>query len=365
MRALIWSLPVQVLLALAPGWSAAQNSVTVPMEVEHNSNPALVPGGGSVLRYRLSPQFTMSRQSGSTRSVFSLGGVVERSSDTRVSAHRSDPNISYLLELTDPTSVWTLNASVTESSSRATEFEETGVVTADGTLRTGLLGARWARQINERTGLELAAGYADLDYETPVLIGYTEVNAEGLVRWQLAEGNRLELVGTAARLSPENDTVRSSRQGIMLGYETLVSPGFTVGAGLGSARTTGVRRGSDAVGELRLAFEGERLDTGLEWSREVAPSGTIGGYSLSQVLRWELSYALTESTSLLSGASRTRTLALDGGSGSTVSVGMRTELSSFWSMNLRLERVRATTATGTAARSNAVGVGFVYSHPDL
>lgn len=365
MRALVWSLPFQVLLVLAPGWSVAQNSITVPMEVEHNSNPALVPDGGSALRYRISPQFTMNRQSGATRSVFSIGGVVERSSDTQVSANRSDPNISYLLELTSPTSVWTLNASLSESSSRATEFEETGVVTADGTLRTGLLGARWARQLSERTGLELATGYAKLDYETPVLIGYTEVNAEGIVRWQLAEGNRVELTASGARLNPDDDTERSSRQGIMVGYETLVSPGFTVGAGIGAARTTGVRRGNDAIGELRLSYEGDRLDTGLEWSREVAPSGTIGGYALSQVMRWELSYALSESTSLVSSASRTRTLALDGGTGRGFSVGVRSELSPFWSMSVRLEHLRATTATGAAARSNAVGVGFVYSHPDL
>lgn len=361
------SLPIvaPMLLVLVSGMASAQNSVTVPMEIEHNSNPSLTPGGESVMLYRISPQYTMSRESGTARSIFSLGGVVERSSDTRVSAHRSDPNIRYQLELSAPTSVLTLNASLEEASSRTTEFEQAGLVTEDSTLRTGLVGARWAKELSERTGLELAAGYARLSYETPTLIGYSEVSAESLFSWQHAEGNRFELLGAAARLNPNDDTERSSRQGLLLSHETVINPSWTARAGLGTVKTTGVRRGNDAVGLLRLTYAGERLDSDLEWSREVAPSGTIGGYSLSQVYRWGLSYALSASTAVTSGVSRARTLDVDGAKGSAVSVGLRSELSTFWSMNVRFEHQRSTTATGITAKGNAVGVGFTYSHPDF
>jgi len=175
----------------------------------------------------------------------------------------------------------------------------------------------------------------------------------------------LELVSSAARLNPEDDTEQSAWQGITVGYETLLSPAFTLTAAVGAARTTGVRRGNDAVGALRLAYAGERLGSELEWSRAVAPSGTIGGYTLGQTSRWEMSYAMSASTSLSSGFSRTSVLAIDGAVGRGVFVGLRSELSPYWSMSLRLERLRAITAMGAAARSNAVGVGFVYSHPDL
>ncbi|MDO8903160.1 hypothetical protein [Hydrogenophaga sp.] len=365
MRCLAWSLSAQALLVLAPGWAFAQNAITVPIEVEHNSNPSLVPDGDSAIRYRVSPRYTMTRQDGPTRSVFSLGGVVERSSNTRVSANRADPNIGYLHEVTSPTSVLTLNASLEKTSSRTAEFEETGLVTEDGTLQTGLLGARWVGQLTDRTEVELAAGYADLRYDLPLLIGYTEVNAEGIHRWQLSEGNRLEVVGTVARLNPKNDVQRSSRQGIVLGYETVLNPSVTLGANLGAVRSTGVRRGNDAVGGVQVTYEGERLGSELAWARSVAPSGTIGGYALSQSFTWGLSYAVSESTTLTSGVARTRALDIDGGSGSSVSVGLRSELTPHWSMNMRLEQLRATTGSGVRARSTAVGVGFVYSHPDF
>jgi hypothetical protein len=121
----------------------------------------------------------------------------------------------------------------------------------------------------------------------------------------------------------------------------------------------------NTVGVVQLLYEGERLGTDMEWSREVGASGAGGGYTLTQGLSWDLSYSLTESTSLTAGSARARVLDIGRGTGGSVGFGVRSELSPFWSMAVRFERVRASTAGGETARGNSVSVGFVYAHPDL
>lgn len=365
MRAPVRFAVAPLILALSGGSLWAQHAISVPMEVEYNSNPTLTPDGESVTRYRVSPQYTLTRESGSTRSVFTFGGVVERSSNTQISDHRADPNIGYELEITAPTSVLTLNATLDEASSRTTEFEETGLVTEDSTVRTGLAGARWVKQLTDQTFLELAGAYARVRYETPLLTGYEQASAESSLGWQPAEGDRYTVMLSTARLNPDTGARHSSRQGLMLGHERRLSPSFRAEVGVGTVKTSGTRVGSDTVGMLLLAYEGERLTSDIEWVREISPSGSLGGYTLSQGLRWGLSYPLSEATTLTSSISRARSLELDGGDGQIFALGMRTELSPFWSMTFRVERARASFASGVTARGNAVGIGLVYAHPNF
>lgn len=365
MRATSRLLTVPVLLTLAAAPALAQHAVTVAAEVEHNSNPTLTPDGESVVRYRIAPQYTLTRETGRTRSVLSLGGVVERSSNVRVSDDRADPNISYELEVSAPTSTITLNASLEESSSRTTEFLETGLVTEDSTLRTGLAGARWATQLSEQTSLDVFGGLLQVRYDTPLLVGFSETSAEATLGWRPAEDHRYALMFSTARLNPNNDAENSSRQGLMASHQRQFSPTLSGEIGVGWVKTSGGRVGSDTVGTLRLAYGGERLGSDIEWLREISPSGSIGGYTLSQSLRWGLSYPLSESTTLTTSVSRARGLELDGGDGRIVTLGMRSELSPFWSFTVRLEHARATFASGERASGNAIGLGLTYAHPNF
>ncbi|MCU0762424.1 MAG: hypothetical protein ACK40L_02665 [Hydrogenophaga sp.] len=353
------------LLSLGTGTALAQHAISVPAEIEYNSNPALTPDGESAMLYRVAPQYTITRESGPTRSVLSFGGVLERSSDTRVSANRADPNISYELELSAPTSVITLNASLEEASSRTTEFLETGRVTEDSTLRTGLAGARWAKQLSESTSLELAGGYSQVRYDTPLLVGYSETRAESSLGWQPADGSRFSLAVAAARLNPDNNAERSRRQGLLVSHERQLSPTFSAQIGVGTVKTSGARAGRDTVGNLQLVYAGERLSSEIEWVREISPSGSVGGYTLSRGVAWGLSYPLTASTTLTSRYSRARSLEIDGSTGQSLAFGLRSELTAFWSMTVRLERARATLASGARANGNAIGIGLVYAHPNL
>lgn len=365
MRATVRLLTIPALLSLAAAPALAQHAITVATEVEHNSNPTLTPNGESVVRYRVAPQYTLTRESGRTRSVLALGGVVERSSNVRVSDHRSDPNISYELEVSAPTSTLTLNASLEESSSRTTEFLETGLVTEDATVRTGLAGARWATQFNEQTSLDLFGGHSKVRYDTPLLVGYAETSAEAALGWTPADGSRYALMLSGARLNPDNDAQNSRRQGLMVSHERQLSPTLSAEVGVGRVKTSGGRVGTDTVGTLRLAFEGERLSSDIEWLREISPSGSVGGYTLSQGLRWGLGYPLSESTTLTTSLTRARSLELDGGDGQVVSLGMRSELTQFWAFTARLERARATFASGERASGTAIGVGLIYTHPNF
>ena len=111
------------------------------MEVVRVSNPDLAAESrGSVTLYRVHPQYTLQTVQGSSRTELSLGGMIERSSNTDLSANRTLPSVRVLWESSSPVDVFGLRASLEEASTRETEFAEFGRVTRDSTQRTGTLG---------------------------------------------------------------------------------------------------------------------------------------------------------------------------------------------------------------------------------
>lgn len=375
-------------LSLAGSAAIAQNSLTVPMEVVRVSNPNLVPKGGlddggadgesadqrgSVTLLRIHPEYTLRSVRDGSRTELTLGGMIERSSNSDLSAHRSLPSVSVLWEGSSPTGVFGLRASLMEESTRETEFADFGRVTLDSTQRTGALGANWAKDLTSNTALELEAVYARVRYDTPLMRDYNETRMGAAHHWQRSADTRYSVTAVAARMRqdsraaplPEDDG-RASRTGIGLAYETRLSEGIDLAASAGVARTSAPRRKTHSVGGLRLSHEGERIGYTLAWSRDVSASGLSDGYVLAETTETSLTYPFTANTSLSIGAEHARSLEVGREAGTTVFARVRSELTPFWALTMGLEHRRVRPfGGGPNARGHSVAVGLVYSHPDF
>lgn len=344
----------------------AQNTLTVPMEVMRISNPELAAvSPGSVTVYRLHPQYTLESVQDSSRTELSLGAVIERSSNTDIRAHRTLPSVRVLWESSSPVSVFGLRASLEEASTRETEFAEFGRVARDSKERTGTIGGTWTRNLSASSSLELAAAHARVSYDAPLLVDYNETRGTLTHRIESDARTRYSLLASLAHLSPGSGLQSATRGELGLGYEVDLREALVLTARAGAARINASRDSTHFVGGLRLAYEGERLGYAVAWTRDVSPSGSVGGYVRSEGFDASLTYPLSINTLLTVGVTHARSLELERDAGATAYARIRSELSRFWAWTLSLEHRRAMPFVGPTARGNMVAVGLVYSHPDF
>jgi len=342
----------------------AQNTLTVPIEVVRISNPGLVTESpGSVTLYRLNPQYTLRMVQDSSRTELSLGGLIERSSNTDLSASRTLPSVGLLWERSTPVAVLQLRASLEEASTRETEFAEFGRVTRDSTQRTGVLGGQWTRELEAGTSLELATSYLRVSYDTPFLVAYNEARGTVTYRFDSSPNARYALTASVARLNPDGSAESASRGGVGLGYEIDLSEGLTLSATAGAVRTTALSRKTHPVGFLRLTYLGERVRSDVGWSRDVSASGTVGGYVRSENVDGSMIFPFTADTSLSVGIGHARSLGGVRDATASANVRILSELTRFWMFTIGLEHRRSMPSGLPTAQGNAVALGLIYSRP--
>jgi len=355
-----------VALLGVPGAAMAQHSVVVPLEMHHSSNPALTSDAPvGVVRFRVSPQYTIENQDGANLNRFSFGGVLERSSNTAVSAHRSDPNLSFELQRASPAGDLGLRVALSQASTREEAFSETGVVVSDATQRNVVLAGTLARNLSDVSRVELGLGANEVSYDTPRLVDSREFRSSVRFSRDLREDMQVMARWEGSRLRPDQGVVRSSRNSLGIGLSSRLSEAVRLVAEVGTVRTSGLVSSSDPATLLRLEYTGERLSSTLEWARSSTAFGATGGYAATRVLGWTAEYPLSERTSVNLSAAHTRSQGAGGAAGSNWTAGVRHALGEFWSVEGRLGQLRSRPSTGGSASANLVGLLLTYSHPDF
>lgn len=349
-------------------WSPAlaQNALTVPAEVHRISNPDLAPESrGSVTLYRLHPQYTLQTRQDASRTELSLGALIEKSSNTDLSANRTLPSVRVLWENASPVAVLGLRASLEEASTRETEFADFGRVVLDSKERTAAVGGTWTHNLSAGTAVELDLSHARVTYDTPLLVDHRETSGSIAYRISTSANARYSLIAGASRLTPDGDRERQSRTELGAEYERDISEGLVLNATAGVVRTNNGRGKTSPVGALGLTYTGERVGYAVAWSRDVSADGSVAGYTRSQVFDVSASYPLTIDTSFYLGASHAQALDGERDAGTTAYARIQSELTRFWTLSIGLEQRRAKPSGGPTAKGHSLAVGLVYSHPDF
>lgn len=368
MRLTVLHFAVASATCLTTGTSWSQHALTVPMEIVHTSNPGMEPvSEGSVSVLRASPSYSIIKVDGAMRTELSLGAVLERSSDTALSANRSDPRLGASWQWSTPTSQLNLRGLLQDASTRTAEFDSTGLVTVDSTQRTLEVGADWSQDLSPVTRLNLGAARTEVDYETPLLVGHRESSTFAAIERTLAEDVQVSIEARYGRLQPDDVTLffNGTRSSLFLKYKAALSELWSTELGVGRVRTTGESSRDTNLGGLLLSYQGERLRSNLEWRRAVAPSGSLGGYGRTDSFVWTNGFALTSATSLEVTYGRSRSLEERTSIGRAASVVLRSDLSQFWSTFLSYEDRQSKPADGPKAHGRSVSLGLSYSHPDF
>lgn len=347
-----------------------QHSFTFTSGLEFDSNPSLSVANASVQRWRANPQYTLAQKGGAAEWSLMAAGQIERSSNTAISAHRSDPSLRFTWQNASPQGSLGLNASYVQASTRAAEFEESGFVTADRTQTTQALGLTWRHALAERHSVNTTFNHQWVDYDTPFLTSYSTTGGSAGWSFELSAQESLSLALNASRYIPRyggpGGVSSSSQWGVLAGYSASLTPTLQWQVQGGAVRVTGLNPGSTWQGNVQLSHKGARLDSTLSLGRSVITSATSTGFTPSNALRAQWAYAFSDRTNATFSIARTQTgsAAVPRTTASTMAVGVSTEITSFWRAGLNVQ-YKTSSRAAVRASAHVVSATLTYTHPDF
>lgn len=154
-----------------------QHDVSAGLSLEYDTNPSLAASGGDGLwRLAATPGYQLAGADGADQWHARGGLRLERSTDAAISAERQDPSLSLSWTRLAPAGQFGLSGSYEQASTRVTELQDTGRVSADGTRTAQSLSANWLGELDPRNSLSLVGGYADTRYSGGGLSDYANLN---------------------------------------------------------------------------------------------------------------------------------------------------------------------------------------------
>lgn len=368
-----------MLLCSTSAWADAQYSVSVPATVEYDSNPNLSTSGShGVMVERIVPQLDVTRVWGPDTWDLTLGATLQRSSDQAETSNRNDPNIGLRWTRQDELNTFTLSGQYAQTSSRAYELQQTGLVVADRTQTSKSLNAAWTRLLSERLSFNLGANYSNVIYSGSQsdqsglgLNNYTTAGVTTGLNYDLNETSAAFLTAGASVYSPSSSTLPVSHyQNLMLGYRKTASDTLQWTAQVGMARIEAESTNYAWQASLTGTYTGERLNSSITLGRLVTPSGATGGFSNSNQVSWQADYELTARLKAGAQASWMRSQS-EGGVGSIgqsntklIGLSLSYELTPSLTLALNGQRRQVDYTFGRAA-DNMVGLTLTYSRLDF
>lgn len=292
------ALPALIMLPMVVQASPIQHSLTVSATAEHDSNPALSSTNEvSVNRVIIIPSYTLTRVKANTELSINAKVSVERSDDEDLSIDRDDPSASLDWIHYNPRGSFNLGVSYAESSTRASELEDTGLVTtADATREKTTAKVGWKRELDEVNTLNLNLAYDDVSYSVGSFTDYTNTDISARLNHKLDETRTLFGSLSADYYEPDDNSPDAEQYNLSFGLETqhseLLSSAFEAGANYNeNTSDTGWTASAD------VAYNEERYSATAGYARSSSASGS-SGFSESDAINLGGSYLIDDYTSI-------------------------------------------------------------------
>ncbi|GAB3775727.1 hypothetical protein GCM10028796_52060 [Ramlibacter monticola] len=348
-------------------------SLSVPTEIEHDSNPNLAVGpSAGTTWFRTIPSLTAGYVLGNE--VFSLEAALtaEKSSNQEVARDRLDPRVRAAWKHVDSRNTTELAALLDRRALRALDVREQVPLGVDGSRTLFALSGSWLHDLDARTvvGADVRQVWERFSDTTTPDFRHTT----GAVRLTREQDDRQSWYAalTGQAYDPESDPdpldnaaapKRSHAFGVLVGVTRSLSDTWRVDANAGPVHFTSPSSRDDWQGALKLEYRGERWVSGLELARAPGVNSTFGGLVVTEEARLRLRYELDALSRLELDAGHAREKETRTNR-SAASVAWVRQWSASWQVAVRAATHRHEGPEGTA-RSNRIAVSLVYTAPDL
>jgi hypothetical protein len=363
-------------LGVSPGASAQTPriySLTVPVEIEHDSNPNLVVGGSPSTNWlRVRPTFTARQVEGIHEFAVEAAVSAEKSSNHDVAKDRVDPRLRGSWKRADGVNTTQLYAVYDRRAFRALDVTRRIPSGVDGTRTLYSLGGSWSRDLSERTAItaDLRQDWERYNAGTSPDFRFTT----GSVRLTRQENERrswyVSANGQRYRSETRQDPLlgpvagtRSDVAGAVVGVNQAFSDALRVEANVGAMNFSGSGSGTEWQGLLKADYTADRWLATAELSRSPGVNSEAGGLVINEGRRLRLQYALAALSRLEFDAARSSEKAIHSVRTQFRAAYVR-QLSPSWEFSLRATRQQQESLAGTA-RGNLIALVLVYIAPDL
>ena len=268
-----------------------QQSLTLPLSLEYESNPRLSPNNQqSARRTTLIPAYTLMATQGNDEFSIDLGLNIERSSNQSASADREDPSVGLGWSHTYETGQYGLTANFSEQSTRISEFDDTGLSTNDNTRQSSSIGGNWSTALSDRYTFTLDGNItkAEFDSTTASLNDFKNKNVNAQLGYSVNEQIESYVRVAFSRFEPATGN-KSNTRSIVLGADWDVSEQLSVNGNLG-VNKTGSDSGWQAMLDANYMTARTQTQFGLSRSRSPSSAGIINeSNQLSAAWSYDLS----------------------------------------------------------------------------
>lgn len=358
----------------AAAQSRWMHSLTVPLEMEYDSNPSMAPGAspGGTLWLRLAPGLATKYVHGNEEFVFEGALSAQKSSNTAVAQDRLDPRLRAAWKHTGPLDTTELAALYERSAFRDTEVRQQVPLGVDGTRTlTGLTGS-WVRDLDARTSFNTEVRQEWERSDVGVTPDFSRTT--GLARIKRAQDERTSWYAgiNAQTVRPDRvtgtpgvpvQTGRSTVAGALFGIERDFSEALRVDASIGPVRFLRPQTRNDWQAAATAEYTAPRWQAGVDVLRAPSVDAAAGGLAVTEELRVRVRYDLDALSHLQVEAGGARENSA-GSSRTLASVRWVRDLSPSWQFTVKATFQRQEGAGGTAI-SKGIGVALVYNMPDL
>lgn len=347
----------------AAGW---QQSISLPITLEYDTNPTLAATGGTASwRARVAPAYSLTGTHGVDELKASFGMMVERPSNKAVLAERQDPNLSLGWRRQTETGEFGLAAKYDRASTQLTALEETGLVVRDGTRTTKSLVGDWRAALGERSSLAADVQYRSVTHDRGTLIDYGNLTAG--ITYSHAWSARAEpfLRMTASRHEPDSVLFSASNHyTVMGGVKYKASEVLEWTAQAGASRVYGRASDTGWLGSVAMRYLGARAEYTLDIGRTIAATGE-GGFVENDQIKGGWAYAVDALTRAGLDASARKSRGLTPNTMRQTGAWISRELSPLWSSRLYYQHKKRRQAGFSETSANVLGVTLVYTHPQF
>jgi hypothetical protein len=348
-------------------------SISVPMEIEYDSNPNMVLGNApSTTWFRVRPSFTATQVQDKNEYSVEAALSAEKSSNPDIAKDRLDPRLAGRWKHADGVNTTVLSLLAERQALRALDIKEQVPRSADGSRTLYGISGTWARDLSDRMSFT-----ADLrqdwekytvdttpdDRHTYGAFRLTRLENErrswyGLINAQLY---RSELKNSGGRTI---GGTRSNVAGAMVGVNQLLSPAFRVDASVGLMHFDEPVTDNDWQGALRAEYTAERWSASAEMSRYAGVNSTVfARLVVTEDFRLRARYAFNSLTRLDFDIGQNRQQVLNS-KNSLANLVLTRQWSPSWEVAVRAS-IRQQEVLGGTAKGNLVALLLVYRNPDF
>ncbi len=303
------SVKLLCLIVSANTYAVTQQSFTLPITLEYDSNPRFsITNEQPVRRYSLTPEYSFRVTQGIDEWFATAGLHLENSSDQTINQDRTDPSLNVGWTHNYETGQFGVTAFLQNQSTRISEFTDSGLVefsdnglvSGDNTRKTRALSFEWLNDLSERTSLTVNSNVNTTVFEGPVtgLIGYRNEFLNAGLNYKLSEQMVAVTELFISQYTPDDvNSVSSRTAGFNLGFRWNINENFNMSLNAGTNETINNDQSKSRFKNWQATFNMSYItlftSSSLFLSRNQSP-GATGSLNENNQLEASWTYNLSE-----------------------------------------------------------------------